>query len=332
MRRNPRPLAALSALAVAGALAIAATACGDDGDAAGGSDGPSIVVTTPVLGDVVEQLVGDDAEVTVVMPAGADPHEFQPSARQAAELREADLLVVNGGGFEAGLEDTIHGAEEDGVTVFAAIDHVPTLAGTPHADEEDGGEAAEEGEDDDHADEDVDPHFFTDPARMATAAEALAATLADEVPALATDEARDRAAATVADLRTLDAEVETTLAAVPADRRKLVTNHDVFAYFADRYGFEVIGAVIPATTTQAAPSAGEIDDLAATVAAAGVPAVFADTSSPEDLADALAAEVGDDVEVVALYSESLGEPGSGADTYAGMVRTNAERIAGALAP
>ena len=167
---------------------------------------------------------------------------------------------------------------------------------------------------------------------MATAAEALAATLADEVPALATDEARDRAAATVADLRTLDAEVETTLAAVPADRRKLVTNHDVFAYFADRYGFEVIGAVIPATTTQAAPSAGEIDDLAATVAAAGVPAVFADTSSPEDLADALAAEVGDDVEVVALYSESLGEPGSGADTYAGMVRTNAERIAGALAP
>ena len=85
-------------------------------------------------------------------------------------------------------------------------------------------------------------------------------------------------------------------------------------------------------TTQAAPSAGEIDDLAATIAAEGVPAIFADTSSPEDLADALAAEVGDEVAVVALYSESLGDAGSGADTYAGMMRTNASRIADALAP
>ncbi len=166
---------------------------------------------------------------------------------------------------------------------------------------------------------------------MADAAEALAAALAAHVPALDTDAFRERAAASVAELRALDAEAEATLASVPAERRKLVTNHDVFAYFADRYGFEVVGAVIPSVTTQAAPSAGEIDDLAAIVAAAGVPAIFADTSSPEDLADALAAEVGDDVAVVALYSESLGEEGSGADTYAGMVRTNASRIAEALA-
>ena len=301
MRRNLLLATAVSVTAVA----LAASGCGSDGSAdAGGDERPTLVVTTSVLGDVVEELVGGEAEVAVVMPAGTDPHDFQPSARQAVDIREADLLVTNGGGFEAGLDDTIAGAESDGVTVFTALDHVDTLDG--------------------------DPHFFTDPARMADAAEALATELAAEVPALDTDGFRDRAAAYVAELRALDAEVEATLAPVPPERRKLVTNHDVFAYFADRYGFEVVGAVIPSVTTQAAPSAGEIDDLAATVAAEGVPAIFADTSSPEDLADALATEVGGEVAVVALYSESLGDEGSGADTYAGMLRTNASRITEAL--
>jgi zinc/manganese transport system substrate-binding protein len=326
MRRHP-----LIATALAAGLVVAA--CGDDASSAGGSgDTPTIAVTTTILGDVVANLTGDLATVDVVMPANTDPHEFQPSARQAAALREADLVVANGAGFEAGLEDTVHGAEDDGVTVFEAIDHVATLDAAAPDDHDDEHEAEDEGEDgDDHGHEGADPHFFTDPARMADAAEALADVLAEEVTALDTDEFRDRSAAYVAELRALDAEVDTTLAAVPAERRKLVTNHDVFGYFADRYGFEVIGAIIPSTTTQAAPSAGEIDALAATIAAAGVPAVFADTSSPESLADTLADEVGD-IEVVTLFSESLGDEGSGADSYTGMVRTNAGLIAGALAP
>ena len=327
MRRHP--ILPRAALVAGAALAPAVAGCGGGGDA-GADDGPTVVVTTTILGDVVADLVGEEAEVRVVMPANADPHEFQPSARQAAEMREADVLVVNGGGFEPGLGDTVRSAVDDGVEVFEAIDHVPTLeaAGGEHGDDgEAGGDAGVEG-DDGH--DGADPHFFTDPARMATVVDALAGTLADAVPDLDTAAFRQRAEATVADLQALDTEVERTLAAIPAERRKLVTNHDVFAYFADRYGFEVVGAVIPSVTTQASASAGVIDDLAATVRAAGVPAVFADTSSPEDLADALAREAGD-VEVVALYSESLGEPGSGADTYAGLVRTNATRIAEALA-
>jgi zinc/manganese transport system substrate-binding protein len=324
MRRHPL----IATAVIAGVLA---TACGDDGSADAGARGrPTSAATTSILGDVVSEMTGDLATVDVVMPANADPHEFQPSARDAADLREADVLVANGAGFEAGLEETIHGAEDDGTAVFEAIDHVATLqlsedapADGDHADEEADGDEAHGG---------VDPHFFTDPARMATAAEALAAFLADEVPALDTPAFRDRAAAYVAELGALDAEVEATLAVVPPERRKLVTNHDVFAYFADRYGFEVVGAVIPAATTQASPSGADIDALAATITAEGVPAIFADTSSPEDLADALAGEVGGDVAVVALYSESLGEAGSGADTYAGMMRTDAGRIAEALAP
>jgi zinc/manganese transport system substrate-binding protein len=325
---RPHPL--IAAVAAAGVLA---TACGDDGAADAGSGGrPTIAVTTSILGDVVSEMTGDLATVDVVMPPNADPHEFQPSARDAADLREADVVVANGAGFEAGLEETIHAAEEDGTVVVEAIDHVATLDAPDEAPAEADEHAEEEAEGDDHGHEGVDPHFFTDPARMAAVAEALADLLTDEVPALDTAAFRDRAAAYVAELRALDAEVEATLAVVPAERRKLVTNHDVFAYFADRYGFEVVGAVIPATTTQAAASAADIDALAATITAEGVPAVFADTSSPDDLADALAGEVGDDVAVVALYSESLGEAGSGADTYAGMMRTDATRIAEALNP
>jgi zinc/manganese transport system substrate-binding protein len=296
-----RLLAALLALAIA-----AVAGCSAAGQ--GGGGGPSVVVTTSVLGDVVRELVGDEASVDVVMPPNVDPHDFQASARQVAEMRTAAALVVNGGGFEAGLRDTIDGAVDDGVPTFVALDHVDTL----------------------QVGDGVDPHFFTDPSRMADAVEALAPFLATRVPALDSAAFRDRAAATVASLRALDAELVATLAPVPAPRRTLVTNHDVFGYFADRYGFRVVGAVIPSTSTQAEPSAGDLDALATTVRDAGVPAVFADTASPRRLADALAAEAGDDVQVVPLYSESLGPAGSDGATYAGMMRTNAARIAAAL--
>jgi zinc/manganese transport system substrate-binding protein len=292
-------------------LAPGLAACGDDGGAAVASGGgPRVVVTTHLLGDVVADLVGDQADVEVIMPPGAAPHEFQASPRQVASIREADALVSNGAGFEEGLGDPIDAAEEDGVPTFAAIDAVDTL-------QLEGGGA-------------TDPHFFTDPARMATAAQAIGDFLVDEVPALDTPAFARQVRATVDELHALDAEVERTLSAVPADRRTLVTNHEVFGYFADRYGFDVVGAVIPAGTTQAEPSAEQLAELADTIEERGVPAIFVETSSPTRLADALAEEVGD-VDVVELFSESLGDEGSGGETYAAMMRTNATRIADALA-
>jgi zinc/manganese transport system substrate-binding protein len=334
---------------VAVALVVAGVAaCGGGGS--GSASGRTVVATTPILGDVVGEIVGDDATVAVVMPAGADPHEFQPSAREAAEMREADLLVTNGGGLEAGLDSTVDGAEDDGVAVFTALDHVdppPGDADAEHAEDDHaetgaaGGDHAatgaagddhdEDGGDDDegHDHGDVDPHFFTDPARMAVVAEALTEALVTESPELDTPALRERADAYVAELRALDAEVEETLATVPDDRRVLVTTHDVLGYFADRYGFELLGSVLPSVTTEGAPSAAEIDALARTVGETGVPAIFADASAPTSLADTLADEVGDS-EVVELHTESLGEAGSGADTYTGMIRTNAERVASAL--
>lgn len=293
------------------ATGVALAACGDDGSSGGGDAGgrPSIVVTTNILGDVVTSLLGDAADVTVVMPPGASPHDFQASARDGQAMREADLLVVNGAGFEEGLLDVIESAEADGVPVHEAISAVDVL------------ELAEGG---------VDPHFFTDPARMAVAAGGILDAAVDAAPELDTEAVRGEADAYIAELGALDQEVEATLAAVAEADRVLVTNHEVFGYLADRYGFEVIGTVIPGGTTGEGASAADLAALVEVVEDAGVPAIFADTSSPARLAEALAAEVGGEVEVVTLFSESLGEPGSGGETYPAMVRTNAERIAGAL--
>jgi len=165
---------------------------------------------------------------------------------------------------------------------------------------------------------------------MAVAARAVVDHLAEQVDGLDTDRFRQRADGYIDELERLDAEVEETLAAVPAERRKLVTNHDVFAYFADRYEFEVIGAIIPGGGTGSEPSAGELASLAATITEEGVPAIFADSSSPTKLADALADEVGSDVRVVELFTESLQPDDPDGDSYMDMVTTNARRIAEAL--
>ncbi len=297
------------ALPLMGLMALPGVAACGGGDE-GGSVGAHVVVSTNILGDVVQNLVGDAAQVEVLLPSNADPHDFAPSARQVASMREADALVVNGLGFEAGLLDTVEAAKADGVRVISAAEAIEPLA-VPADDST------------------PDPHLFTDPVRMRQAAQHLAEELKAEIPALDTPEVRDRVDTYLAELDALDTEVEELLAGIPPERRVLVTNHEVFGYFADRYHFEILGAVVPGGSTLAEPSAADLAALANLIEDRHVPAIFADTSSPTRLADALAAE-GVDVEVVELYSESLGEPGSGGDTYIGMVRTNARRIAGAL--
>jgi len=297
----------LAVLALVPLLVLSAVACSDGGGAGGG---PLVVATHSLLGDLAVNVFGDEAEVEVVMPAGTDPHGFEPSAAQVAMLSEADLVVANGLGFEAGLTDALAAAADDGVTVLdlgEALDPLPL----------------EDGEGD-------DPHWFTDPLRMARAATLVAAAAEDIAgldPAVVAAQAADHAAA----IEAADAEIAVDLETIPEDQRQMVTNHEVFGYFADRYGFEVVGTLIPSGTTLAEPSSSALADLVEVVEETGVPAVFADTSSPADLAEVLAEETGEAIEVVELFSESLGDEGSGAETYLELIRTNADRIVGALA-
>lgn len=282
------------------AVVVLAAACGSDGDDDG--DDITIAVTTTVLGDVVADMVGELAEVVTIMPPGANAHDFQASAREVAVLAGADAIVVNGGGFEEGLRSVIEGAESDGVPVIDALSLL-------------------EGED--------DAHFFTDPLAVAEVVEALADVLPQAVPSLDADALADRATARVADLQALHDELESTMADIPDDERVLVTDHDLLASFAHRYDFEVIATVIPTGSTSDGVSGGALAALASLLRETGVSAVFTEQTASDELADTLAAEVGD-VVVVPLYAESLGPEGSEAATYAAMMRVNARRIADAL--
>lgn len=274
-------------------------------------DGVLVIATTGIVGDLVAQVAGDEAEVETLIPIGADPHDFAPSAPQAARLRNADLVVTSGLGLEAGLTDAIEAAAAEGVPI---LELGPQLDPRPLGGDHDDAGA-------------LDPHWWLDPLRGAEAVELIAARLAD------VDEGgwSERAAAARADLEALDEELRTMFAGIPSERRTLVIGHDAFGYFAERYDFEVIGVLIPGGATQAQPDPQALAELAEVIRERQVPAIFTETTLPTNVADALAAEVGAEVEVVTLYVGSLGDPGSGADTYAGLLRTNGERITDALA-
>ncbi|MDW3178784.1 MAG: metal ABC transporter substrate-binding protein [Acidimicrobiia bacterium] len=296
---------------------------------AGETEVPHIVVSTNIVGNVVSKMVGDLAEVTVIMPVGSDPHSFQPSAQQVALMTDADALIFNGAGFEENLVGAIEAAAEGGTPTFAAISAVSVLDFGEHAHAHD--EHDDEHDDEDVAEDNPDPHFFTDPVQMVAAADEIADFLATAVPTLATDEFDASASAYISELESLHDEVSELLAVIPAENRVLITNHEVFAYFAEQYDFEVAGTVIPGGSTSGAASAEGRADLVELIEDEGVPAIFADTSSSSDLSETLVAEVDREIQIVELFSESLGDSGSGGESYIDMVRTNATRIADALA-
>ena len=131
-------------------------------------------------------------------------------------------------------------------------------------------------------------------------------------------------------LTALDEEIREILSVIPSERRKLITNHDAFGYFAQRYGLEILATVIPSTSTLAEPGSAHLAGLVEIITVQGIPAIFVENIVSSDIAESLAAEAGFEVRVVELYTGSLGEEGSGAETLIGMLRTNAQRIAEAL--
>ncbi|PPH52433.1 zinc ABC transporter substrate-binding protein AztC [Rathayibacter sp. AY1E2] len=275
---------------------------------------PLVIVSTNILGDVVGELVGDEAQVVTLMKPDADPHSFEISAQEAARLRSADLVVSNGLGLEEGLQQHLDEASGEDVPAFVAGDAVDVL---------DYSEGDAEGS--------PDSHFWTDPGRMIDVVDSLGPVLAalDGVDPAAV---RDRTAGYRAELERLDSEMAAAFAAIPAERRALVTNHHVFGYLADRFDFDVVGAVIPGGTTLAAPSASDLADLVDAVEQTGVPTIFAESSSPDRLVQALASEADIRVEVVELFTESLTGPEGGAPDYLAMMRVNTQRIAAGLSP
>lgn len=274
---------------------------------------PTVVVTTNILGDITRNVVGDEADVRVLMKPNADPHSFGVSAREAAEIEGADLVVYNGLGLEENVLRHVEAAEESGVPTLGVGERVDPIT---YATDSMKGQR--------------DPHFWTDPYRARKAAELIGKKVGEEVGDADSAAVKANTAAYGKKLGELSAGMEKRFSEIPGKRRNLVTNHHVFGYLAQRFHFKVIGAVIPSGTTLASPSAADLDSLRKSIEKAGVPAIFADSSQPERLARVLKKESSLDVAVIPLFSESLTPKGEGAATYLEMMESNTRAISRGL--
>tara|TARA_Y100000590_G_scaffold461201_1_gene622223 strand:+ start:1054 stop:2136 length:1083 start_codon:yes stop_codon:yes gene_type:complete len=307
----------------------------DDSDPA--KNGPFIIATTSIMGDLVKGIVGDRARLEVLMPSKTDPHLFEMSARQIAMLSEADLVVTNGLLLEEGIAPTLKQAKQDGVNVVSVGEFVdPLVAADAHDDHDkeekhdDHDDHGEEEKHDDHAGHahgEHDPHYWLDPRRMAKAAHYVGEQLV-----LVTKDSSWKASAEDYEkaLLLLDSEIKQELSVIEPANRKIVSNHDSMRYFADRYEFEVLGTVIPGISTHTSPSSSSVAGLVSLIKANSIEAIFADMTEDTSIAESVVQEVGEQVKIVKLYIGSLGDQASDADTLEGLYRSNAKLIVAAL--
>ena len=249
-----------------------------------------VVATTNLIGDVVQQVGGDRIDLTTLMAPGVDPHGYQLTPGDRRSLDDAHVIFINGLGLEESVLPVLSKLDGSAPVISVNTDVATiTFIDPTH-------QAADQGG--------VDPHtWFSVPAVM-TWTDTISATLSALDPANA--DAYAAAAKSYRDqLSALDAEIRDQIATIPADRRKLVTDHDSLGYFAHEYGFTLVGTILPSLSTQAAPSAQDIVNLENQIKAEGVPAVFVGTTVNPALADRIATDLG--VQVVTIYTGSLSD-------------------------
>lgn len=270
-----------------------------------------VLATTTIVGDTVARIGGDLIDLTVLLPAGTDPHAYVASPQDQVALAEAQVVFINGLGLEESLLPTL-GKVEQGPVVSVNEGVTPLAAGGEQADAAHGPS---------------DPHTWQDVRNVAQWVLTVADALARLDPSNAA--AYRRAAEDYrAELAALHADVATTIETIPSARRLLVTDHDDLSYFAAAYGMQVVGAVTPSFSSMASISAQEMAALQDQIKAQGVPAIFVGSTVNPRLADQVALDTG--VRVVPLYTDSLSVPDGPAPTYVKMMRANAQTIADAL--
>ncbi len=299
-----------SFLRLLGPLALAATtvlgaACGANEEPAR----PDVVATTSIVAALTRAVAGDALTIGTIVGPGIDPHEYEASADDAARIGNARLVLRNGVGLDASLDRVIAASGQK--VVVTVTDGIQLRRGE-----------SEDGKPED------DPHVWHDPRNVKIMVNAIAKALSAAFPDRASTFAKN-AAAYDAKLDTTDAEIKRLIDTVPAANRKMVTNHDAFGYFIERYGLTYVGAVIPSVSTAGEASAKELAELQQTIKREGVKAIFAESS----VEPKVAREIAKDTKITIvddLYGDSLGKRGSGADTVDGMLLANARKIANAL--
>ena len=263
----------------------------------------SVVATTSILGDVVREIIGPaGVELTVLFPPDTDPHTYEPTPREVAVLSRADVTFICGAGLEAGWELILSEARH-----LVDLSRGITLRTFP--------------------DGRVDPHVWLNPLNVAIWAQEIANTLAEIDP----DNAglyRERYTAYRKELLALDHWIQTESEKVPAERRLLVVDHLALGYFADRYGFQQLGAVIPGFSTMSEPSAQDLARLEGLIKSRSIPAIFISHTTVSPLIDQVARDTG--VAIVRLYIGALSRPNGPAPTYLDLMRYDVNAIVRAL--
>lgn len=271
-----------------------------------------MIAVETFLTDIAQNVAGERLTVEALLPIGAEPHGYEPTPRDIARVAESDLLIVNGAGLEGFLEALLRDAGGHVQIVEASAG---VSGRTPQA-----GEAPFEGR--------PDPHFWLDPLRVVRYVENIRDALIRIDPEGAEEYTRN-AEAYMARLQALDRWIREQVAAIPPERRLLVTNHESLGYFAERYGFRIVGTVLPGLSDEVSPSAQEVARLVEAIRAAGVRAIFLETGASPVLAQQVASEAGVTV-VTELYTHSLSAPDGPAPTYIEMMRYNVRVIVQAL--
>jgi zinc/manganese transport system substrate-binding protein len=300
------------------ALLVAAVLAGCGATQAGDGDTLPVVATTTEVGDFVRAVGGDAVTVHQILQPNSDPHDYEPRPADAEAAAGAAVVIASGDGLDDWMRDLVDQAGGDPAVLTIAPDPTPQRV-RPGAGDHDDGIGHE------HARSGLDPHWWHDPRNAQAAVAAVRDTLVKADPAArATFEANTRRY--VAKLRALDAGIARCMGKVPAGERKLVTSHDAFTYLARRYDITVVGALFPAQSAQAQPSAGEVARLAAQIRRERVRAVFPESSINPKLARAIAAQTGATSDLT-LYGDTLGPKGSSGATYLTMEQANADAMA-----
>jgi len=276
-------------------LLVAPMAC--QGSVANNTGGKkSIVVTYSILGSIVKELVGNEANVIVSIPNGLDPHEWEPSAKDIEAINKADLVIQNGLGLEGGMQKTLTTAQSQGVKFFTASDyitvrHVGLGEGIPSGDPDQAIGAA-------------DPHLWMDPLAMKSIVSALAIELNKDFNLNVSSQVIDLENR----LDSLDKEIANMVAVIPVSDRKLVTGHESMGYFAQRYNFKLTGVIVPSLSSEADVSAADLASLKQVIIDSQVKAVFTEIGTSPNVAKAIGDETG--VKVIELTTHALPADGS----------------------
>ncbi len=313
----------LFAVIISSLLALSACAPAQTESEEGGSK-LQVVATTTFVGDVVAEVGGEAIDLTVMLAPGANPHAYEPTPQDIVAVNEADVVFANGLDLEEFLDDLIANAGDEVELVHVSEGIALRYFDDAHEHDE---EEEEMHEEESHGHEGADPHVWFDPNNVIVWTENIETTLTRLDPDNASTY-QANADAYRAELKALDAWVREQVEQIPAENRKLVTDHTSFGYFADVYGFEQIGAVIDAPTTEAEPSGQQLAQLQDAIREYDVKAIFVGMDFDPTLSERLAEDTG--VQLVPLYFGSLTPPGGEADTYLDFIRYDVEAIVEAL--